>query len=125
MAESMRRIGVLLNLAADDVEGQARVPAAFAQGLKELGWSEGHNQVDTRWATGDAPRFVDTRRNWSRLRRTSSWLMARHPWLRCFRLHAPCRSCSWVSSIRLAPALSIVCHVRAAMPPVSVRSNTV
>ena len=56
----MRRIGVLLNLAADDAEGQARV-LAFAQGLKELGWSEGHNlRIDTRWATGNA---ADIRRH--------------------------------------------------------------
>jgi hypothetical protein len=30
--ERMRRIGVLMNLAADDAEGQARI-AAFRQGL--------------------------------------------------------------------------------------------
>jgi putative tryptophan/tyrosine transport system substrate-binding protein len=32
--ERVRRIGVLMNLAADDPEGQARV-AAFLQGLQE------------------------------------------------------------------------------------------
>jgi hypothetical protein len=37
-AEGMRRIGVLMNLAADDPEAPARV-AAFAQGLQELGWT--------------------------------------------------------------------------------------
>ena len=36
--ERMRRIGVLMNLAADDPEGQARV-AAFLQGLQEAGWA--------------------------------------------------------------------------------------
>jgi putative tryptophan/tyrosine transport system substrate-binding protein len=35
--ERMRRIGVLMNLAADDPEATARV-AAFAQGLADLGW---------------------------------------------------------------------------------------
>jgi len=34
--ERMRRIGVLMNLAADDPESSTRV-AAFAQGLGELG----------------------------------------------------------------------------------------
>jgi putative ABC transport system substrate-binding protein len=34
--ERMRRIGVLMNLAADDPEGQARI-AAFHQGLQEWG----------------------------------------------------------------------------------------
>jgi putative tryptophan/tyrosine transport system substrate-binding protein len=36
-SERMRRIGVLMNLAADDAEGQARL-AAFLQGLQEAGW---------------------------------------------------------------------------------------
>ena len=40
-------------LAADDAEGQARL-AAFAQALKQLGWSDGRNlRIDTRWATAD------------------------------------------------------------------------
>ena len=37
--------------------------------------------------------FANTRRNWSRSRRTSSWLMAARPWGRCCRRPAPCRSC--------------------------------
>jgi hypothetical protein len=36
-ARAVRRIGILMNLAADDPEGQARV-AAFLQGLQEAGW---------------------------------------------------------------------------------------
>ena len=51
--ERMRRIGVLMYLAADDAEGQARL-AAFTQALQQLGWSEGRNlRIDTRWATAD------------------------------------------------------------------------
>jgi hypothetical protein len=51
--EPMRRIGVLMYLAADDAEGQARL-AAFAQALKQLGWSDGRNlRIDTRWANAD------------------------------------------------------------------------
>src|SRR5260221_250853 len=51
--DRMRRIGVLMYLAADDAEGQARL-AAFAQALKQLGWSDGRNlRIDTRWATAD------------------------------------------------------------------------
>jgi putative ABC transport system substrate-binding protein len=34
--EQMRRIGVLINLTADDPEGRARL-AAFLEGLRELG----------------------------------------------------------------------------------------
>jgi putative ABC transport system substrate-binding protein len=52
-----RRIGVLMNLAADDAEGQARI-AAFLQGLQQLGWTDGGKvQIDYRWAAGDAGRF--------------------------------------------------------------------
>ena len=46
--ERMRRIGVLMNLAADDAEGQARL-AAFLQGLQEVGWAVGRNvRIDLR-----------------------------------------------------------------------------
>jgi putative ABC transport system substrate-binding protein len=51
--ERMRRIGVLMNLTADDAEGQGRL-AAFMQGLQEAGWSVGRNvRVDLRWGAGD------------------------------------------------------------------------
>jgi len=51
--EQMRRIGVLMNLTADDAEGQGRL-AAFMQGLQEVGWSVGRNvRVDLRWGGGD------------------------------------------------------------------------
>jgi putative ABC transport system substrate-binding protein len=51
--ETMRRIGVLMNMGADDAEGQARL-AVFTQALKQLGWSDGRNlRIDTRWATAD------------------------------------------------------------------------
>jgi putative ABC transport system substrate-binding protein len=50
----MRRIGVLMNLASDDAEGQARL-AAFHQGLQQLGWTVGRNvQIDYRWSAGNA-----------------------------------------------------------------------
>ena len=52
--ERMRRVAVLMNMAADDVEGQERV-RAFLQRLQGLGWTEGQNvHVDTRWASGMA-----------------------------------------------------------------------
>jgi hypothetical protein len=54
--ERVRRIGVLMSLAADDKQGQARL-AAFLQGLQELGWTDGRNvRIDVRWGTGDAGR---------------------------------------------------------------------
>src|SRR6202035_1229512 len=53
----MRRIGVLLSVAADDPESQTRL-AAFLQGLQELGWTVGRNiQIDFRWSTDDASRM--------------------------------------------------------------------
>jgi putative ABC transport system substrate-binding protein len=54
--QGVRHIGVLISLAADDKEGQARL-AAFLQGLQELGWIDGRNvRVDTRWGAGDVER---------------------------------------------------------------------
>src|SRR5262249_6500056 len=55
--ERMRRVGVLMNLAADDPEAPARI-AAFAQGLADLCWSIGRNlRIDYRWGAGDAERI--------------------------------------------------------------------
>jgi len=51
--ERVRRIGVLMALAADDPDAQIRI-TAFLQGLQQLGWTAGHNlQIETRWATTD------------------------------------------------------------------------
>jgi putative ABC transport system substrate-binding protein len=52
--ERMRRVGVLLNTAADDMVFQARV-GAFLQGLALLGWTIGHNvRIEVRWSGGKA-----------------------------------------------------------------------
>ncbi|MGB8679611.1 MAG: ABC transporter substrate-binding protein [Pseudolabrys sp.] len=48
------RIGVLMSVAANDPEGQARI-AAFRQALQKLGWTEGQNvRIEARWAGGEA-----------------------------------------------------------------------
>jgi len=53
----MRRIGVLMNLAADDPEAQRRV-SAFVQALQQLDWTDGRNvQIEHRWGGGDAGTF--------------------------------------------------------------------
>jgi len=55
--ERMRRLGVLMNLAADDKEGQARL-IAFVQALSELGWKNASNvQIEICWGAGDTGRF--------------------------------------------------------------------
>ena len=52
--ERVRRIGVFFPGAADDTEYKAR-NAAFLQGLRELGWTDGRNvRIDYRWSGGDA-----------------------------------------------------------------------
>jgi putative ABC transport system substrate-binding protein len=54
--EQMRRIGVLMNRAANDPDGQARL-AAFKQKLQQLGWTDGGNvRIDTRWGEDDVER---------------------------------------------------------------------
>ena len=54
--ERMRRIAVLMPLAADEPESLARV-GAFLQALQALGWTDGRNvRIEYRWAGGDAER---------------------------------------------------------------------
>src|SRR5215831_4486872 len=49
-AERVRRIGVLINTAADDPEGQAR-NTAFVQALRQFGWTDERNgRIETRWS---------------------------------------------------------------------------
>jgi putative ABC transport system substrate-binding protein len=55
--EKMRRIGVLMNLAADDPQSPVRI-AAFLQGLQESGWTDGRNlRIDYRWGAADLDRY--------------------------------------------------------------------
>jgi putative tryptophan/tyrosine transport system substrate-binding protein len=49
--DRIRRIGVFMNQAADDPEGQAR-NTAFVQALQQFGWTDGRNaHIETRWGT--------------------------------------------------------------------------
>jgi len=54
--DRVRRIGMLMNLAADDPEASARV-TALARALQQLGWIDGRNvRIDYRWNAADADR---------------------------------------------------------------------
>src|SRR4051794_31010669 len=54
--DRVRRIGVLMDTAANNTEGHERF-AAFRQVLRERGWVEGRNiQIDVRWPVGDMVR---------------------------------------------------------------------
>ena len=55
--ERARRVGVLMNLPADDPEAQLYM-AAFQQGLQDAGWSVGRNlRIDHRWGPLDREQF--------------------------------------------------------------------
>jgi putative ABC transport system substrate-binding protein len=121
--ERMRRIGVLMHLAADDPEGQSRV-AAFLQGLQEAGWAVGRNvNIDVRWAAGEADRF----------RKYAMELVALAPDV--ILTSAPPSIRAMQQATRTVPivfvlipmrsgqVLSIACRARAATPPGSPLPN--
>jgi putative ABC transport system substrate-binding protein len=59
----VRRIGVLMALAADDPQSQIRI-AGFLQGLQELGWVVGRNiRIDPRWGAAESS---DVRQKYAR-----------------------------------------------------------
>jgi putative ABC transport system substrate-binding protein len=50
-ADRMRQIGILMTIAANDPEAQARI-VMFAQSLQAFGWTDGRNaRIDIRWST--------------------------------------------------------------------------
>jgi putative ABC transport system substrate-binding protein len=52
--DRVRRIGVLIGLAADGVQGRAAL-AVLVQALQQAGWVDGRNvKIDPRWAGGHA-----------------------------------------------------------------------
>jgi putative tryptophan/tyrosine transport system substrate-binding protein len=54
--QGTRRVGILMTLPQNDPETQRRV-AAFVQGLRGLGWTDGANlQIDYRWPGSDVDR---------------------------------------------------------------------
>src|SRR5215218_9636432 len=52
--DRIRRIGVLMDLAADDTEGRLR-STSFLHGLREAGWIDGSTgRIDIRWGGADS-----------------------------------------------------------------------
>src|SRR5260370_8903182 len=50
-ADRKRRIGILMTIAANDPEAQARI-VVFPQALQALGWTDGVNaRLDVPWST--------------------------------------------------------------------------
>ena len=92
--ERMRRIGVLMSVAAHDPLGQSRF-AAFLQGLQEFSWAVGRNVEDRH--------SLKRKDNADDIRKYAAELVALAPdvilasggsgeWDRCYRRPAPCRS---------------------------------
>jgi putative tryptophan/tyrosine transport system substrate-binding protein len=50
--EQTRRVGMLMNMAKDNQEGQAFV-AAFEQVLRQSGWTDRNVRIDIRWGAND------------------------------------------------------------------------
>jgi len=56
-ADRVRRIGVLMNIEANDPQASANM-TAFVDGLQKQGWTLGGNlQIEYRWGAGDASRY--------------------------------------------------------------------
>ena len=123
--ERVRRVGALINLSADDPEGQARV-AAFLQGLQEAGWAVGRNvRIDIRWGAGDADRIHGDA---AELVALAPDAIFANTFPTVAALQKATRTVPIVFaelSIRLAPAWLRAWHGRAATPPVSPVSSTV
>ena len=118
-AERMRRIGVLMNLAADDAEGQARI-AAFRPGAAAIGLDRRPQRAD-RLSAGQRAMpiaFTDMPRSFWRSRRTSFWPRPPQAFKHCSRRPAPCPSCSRTSATRSPWAWSRAWRARAGTPPV-------
>src|SRR5262249_54782394 len=63
--ERVRRVGVLMSVAAEGPDGQPRL-AAFLKGLQALGWTDGRNvRIDLRWALAMPSAVVTTWPSWS------------------------------------------------------------
>ena len=118
--DRMRRISVLVNGAAADLDAQANV-AVFLKALQQLGWIDGRNvRFEYRWGAGSA----------DNIRKYAAELVALAPDIILATgtagmrpLLQATRTVPIVSLIRSAPASLIVWPGPAATPRVSLRMN--
>jgi putative ABC transport system substrate-binding protein len=104
--ERMRRVGVVMSVAADGPDGQPRV-AAFLKGLQELGWTDRRNvRIDLRWGAGDAERTRNYVAELIALGPDVILASGDHPVVALQRATRAVRLCSPWSPIPLALALS-------------------
>jgi hypothetical protein len=54
-SERVRRIGVIMNYAENDPEGQIRL-SALRDAFRKLGWTEGNSRIDYCWTAGNIER---------------------------------------------------------------------
>jgi hypothetical protein len=109
--ERQRRIGVLMNFAADDPEGTARI-AAFVEGLRQSDWIDGQNlHIDYRWPAQDLDRLRSSAEELLALQ-PDIILASGTPWRHFCTQPALCRSSLQRSSTRSAAASSAAWRVR-------------
>ena len=114
-SEQMRRIGVLQGGGDTDDPTAAHIVRSRKRCSNWVGRRR-NVKIDIRWPAADADKIRKYAAELVALAPDVILAMGPPPWIRCFRRHAPCRSCSWLSPIQPAPALSIVCRGRAATP---------
>ena len=79
----MRRIGVLMNMAADDPTGQTRL-LAFAQALAQAGWTDGRNvRIDVELANTHRLPSMFIAKHWARRFAVASMIL----WQACIAGH--------------------------------------
>ena len=105
--------------------GELRASRRSCRGSSNWAGSTAATRGSTRARPQAIPTtLVNSRQNSSRMAADVILTLAASRWGRCCRRPAPCRLCSCMSPIRLAPAPSLAWRGRAAMPPVSACSNT-
>jgi hypothetical protein len=117
--ERMRRIGVVTNIAENDLEARARI-AAFNDRLNQLGWIEDRNlQIETRLTLGDANLTRKYAAELVALSPMSFWLLAPRSRPHCSTQQPRSPSSSCWSRTRSGQVSSSACRALAETPRAS------